>query len=420
MEHEIFISYSRKNLKEVKAIKKFIEQEIGRECWMDLDDIESGDQHFTKTIVDGINACKICLFMRSKESQSSQYALRELKFAEDKNKKIVIIHIDDSPLDDDFKLLYGLADTISWSDTPQREKLFRDLKRWLNIIIPEKKDIGNSSVPTSHEDNIIVNEKERPIFPNGRMFVIISLCILTFLVIWQTHLLPGNFGLWMFCICIAVFAVVVFSFGPFNFVREVFSNYENNDEDKECIDLGLPSRTLWAKTNVGAQTPTELGDYYAWGETMPKIKFEKGNYTIRKLALQSIAASSFDAATQNYGKNWCMPSSNQFEELMNCCSLLWIDNTNGCGYKIIGKNGNELFLPAVNREGYFYGNYWTVDDIRNKRIASEEGLNDYERDQAEALRFDNYTHRIEMCEKYMGMNIRAVRVSKKQKTIFDM
>jgi len=32
----------------------------------------------------------------------------------------------------------------------------------------------------------------------------------------------------------------------------------------------------------------------------------------------------------------------------------------------------------------------------------------------------NYTHRIEMCEKYMGMNIRAVRVSKKQKTIFDM
>lgn len=46
MEHEIFISYSRKNLKEVKAIKKFIEQEIGRECWMDLDDIESGDQHW--------------------------------------------------------------------------------------------------------------------------------------------------------------------------------------------------------------------------------------------------------------------------------------------------------------------------------------------------------------------------------------
>ena len=86
MEHDIFISYSRKNLNRVKVIKEEIEQEIGRECWMDLNDIESGDLHFPKAIADGIIACKIFLFMRSKESQLSKFALKELKFAEEKNK----------------------------------------------------------------------------------------------------------------------------------------------------------------------------------------------------------------------------------------------------------------------------------------------------------------------------------------------
>lgn len=426
MEHDIFISYSRKNLNRVKVIKEEIEQEIGRECWMDLNDIESGDLHFPKAIADGIIACKIFLFMRSKESQLSKFALKELKFAEEKNKKFVIIHIDDSPLEDDFQFLYGLADTISWNDTPQREKLFRDLKRILGINNPKKEVLSDPSVPTSHEDNKNVHENKRPEVTGAFLFFgLLSLCIIASLVIWLAHLLPNNIGLWMFCICMAVFAVVVLSIGRFRFVREVLSYNQDigdENEDKEWIDLGLPSRTLWARTNVGAKAPTELGDYFAWGEITPKKEFEMGNYSVRKLALRSITASPFDAATQNYGNNWCMPSSNQFEELMNNCSLLWIDDIDGCGYKIIGKNGSELFLPAVNRDGDIYGYYWTVNDFRNINIYDDDDdrWNDYDRDQAEALYFNNYTHRIERCEKYRGMNIRAVRIPKKQKkTVFD-
>lgn len=44
------------------------------------------------------------------------------------------------------------------------------------------------------------------------------------------------------------------------------------------VDLGLPSGTLWATCNVGANTPEEYGDYFAWGETSTKAKYNWNNY----------------------------------------------------------------------------------------------------------------------------------------------
>ena len=74
MAREIFISYSRKDLDIVKAIKKEIERSTGTECWMDLEGIESGEPRFTKAITDGINASKVFLFMRTSTSQDSKFA----------------------------------------------------------------------------------------------------------------------------------------------------------------------------------------------------------------------------------------------------------------------------------------------------------------------------------------------------------
>lgn len=39
--------------------------------------------------------------------------------------------------------------------------------------------------------------------------------------------------------------------------------------EPEFVDLGLPSGTLWAKTNIGASTPSEAGELYKWGELEP-------------------------------------------------------------------------------------------------------------------------------------------------------
>ena len=41
-------------------------------------------------------------------------------------------------------------------------------------------------------------------------------------------------------------------------------------DNKEYVDLGLPSGTLWAKCNVGASAPEGYGSYFAWGETKTK------------------------------------------------------------------------------------------------------------------------------------------------------
>ena len=127
----IFISYSRKDIELVLPIRNAIEEAMGCKCWMDLKAIESGSKRFTKDIISGINHSKVLLFMLTENSQHSEFALRELDFADKKGKQIVIVNVNDCAMTDEFQFLYGLTDTISWSDIPQREKLLRDLKRWI-------------------------------------------------------------------------------------------------------------------------------------------------------------------------------------------------------------------------------------------------------------------------------------------------
>jgi hypothetical protein len=81
--YEIFLSYSRRDLEQVKAIKDELEQATGVNCWMDLDDIESGEQ-FVNVIISAINRSDALLFMMSEASMQSEWALDELDFAKRK------------------------------------------------------------------------------------------------------------------------------------------------------------------------------------------------------------------------------------------------------------------------------------------------------------------------------------------------
>ena len=130
-EFPIFISYSRRDIDQIRRIRDEVESATGARCWMDLRAIESGVKRFTRDIVDGINNCEVLLFMLTENSQHSEFALRELDFADKKGKHVVIINVNDCAMTDEFQFLYGLTDTISWTDVPQREKLLRDLKRWI-------------------------------------------------------------------------------------------------------------------------------------------------------------------------------------------------------------------------------------------------------------------------------------------------
>jgi len=149
MARKIFISYSRLDLKKVEPIKEQVEQASGVECWIDLEDIESGKSSFTEAIVDAINACPIFLFMLSENSQKSENAKKELDFAYKKQKEsgkhVVIVYIEDCQMNDYFSFEYQKADTIDWQKGEQRDKLFKHLKAWLEESGGSTADDGSSS-----------------------------------------------------------------------------------------------------------------------------------------------------------------------------------------------------------------------------------------------------------------------------------
>ena len=135
-------------------------------------------------------------------------------------------------------------------------------------------------------------------------------------------------------------------------------------DNHEWVDLGLPSGTLWATCNVGANSPEEYGDYFAWGETEPKEVYDWSTYKwcngSENTMTKYCSNSSFgvvdnkteldpedDAAYVNWGPSWRMPTHEQLQELAENCTWEWLGN--GCEFT--GPNGNTLYLPGA---GYYY------------------------------------------------------------------
>ena len=138
-------------------------------------------------------------------------------------------------------------------------------------------------------------------------------------------------------------------------------------EEYEYVDLGLPSGTLWATCNIGAEEPQEPGFHFAWGEIEPKVDYSSDFCITYDVVMQDIAGNpEFDAATANWGANWCMPTKAQAEELLNECSAILVTGNGFVAYEFTGPNGNTLVLPLAgySHESNIYqldecGYYWT-------------------------------------------------------------
>ncbi len=156
----------------------------------------------------------------------------------------------------------------------------------------------------------------------------------------------------------------------------------------EAIDLGLSVK--WASCNVGASTPEEYGGYYAWGETEEKndyswstYKYCNGNeYSMTKYCTGSyngtvdnktILEPGDDVAHVQWGGSWRMPTLEEQKELINNCTWSWTTLNGVNGYRVIGPNGNSIFLPAAGRRsgedvyhqganGYYWSSTWYIYD----------------------------------------------------------
>ena len=134
----------------------------------------------------------------------------------------------------------------------------------------------------------------------------------------------------------------------------------------EWVDMGLSVR--WATCNVGALSPSDYGNYYAWGETTTKSSYEEDNSRTYKMSKGDISGNpSYDAATANWGDGWRMPTKEELEELVDKCDWRWMSHGGHNGYKVTGPNGNSIFLPAAgwrfgtSLDDYAgdYGGYWS-------------------------------------------------------------
>lgn len=127
---------------------------------------------------------------------------------------------------------------------------------------------------------------------------------------------------------------------------------ELDKNDGKWVDLGLPSGILWAKYNVGASSPEEYGGYYAWGETEEKESYTWENYKFYNPTTDGInyigsgiSGTSYDVAYVEWGDGARMPLINEVEELFQKCRVT-VETINGIkGSRIIGSNGNSIFLP---------------------------------------------------------------------------
>jgi hypothetical protein len=82
----------------------------------------------------------------------------------------------------------------------------------------------------------------------------------------------------------------------------------------EAVDLGLSVK--WAPFNIGANTETDFGYYFAYGEVNPKSSYNSSNYIKpeNKNELGNIINTSSDAAFHNWGENWRMPSDEEIAD----------------------------------------------------------------------------------------------------------
>ena len=118
-----------------------------------------------------------------------------------------------------------------------------------------------------------------------------------------------------------------------------------------AVDLGLSVK--WATCNVGADSPEDYGNYYAWGETETKDSYTSSNSVTYEVDMDDIAGDAeYDAATANWGSSWRMPTYDEMEELIDSCTWTWTRQNDVNGYLVTGPNANSIFLPAA---GYRYG-----------------------------------------------------------------
>ena len=209
----------------------------------------------------------------------------------------------------------------------------------------------------------------------------------------------------------------------------------------EAIDMG--NGLKWANMNVGAESVTDYGDYFAWGETMPYYQegysqedpcthwiagksgygwayysLCNGTYTsMNKYCTdayygtvdnKTVLERTHDAASANWGGDWRMPTSEEWEWLKTNCEWAWQTNYSSSGIDgmlMTSKiNGNSIFLPAAG--------YRSDDDLNcagDDCYYWSSSLGDSSSALAKYIWFDSEDDNADNDHRFTGNSVRAVK-----------
>lgn len=205
------------------------------------------------------------------------------------------------------------------------------------------------------------------------------------------------------------------------------------------VDLGLPSGTLWATCNVGADKPEENGEYFAWGETQTKRKYSWATYQYCKGEDQLLTKycakakegydgftdelfalqSEDDAATVKWGNGWRIPTKEDWQELFDNTDYQWVTYHGVEGKKFVGSNGKSIFLPAA--ESRWYSEQLKMNEKEHKETLfnpTPEGcywsssLSRWSNNCAESCIFNPYSTGTTSSYRRSGFSVRPVRSAK--------
>ncbi|MBQ4285162.1 MAG: hypothetical protein II720_01735 [Bacteroidales bacterium] len=143
-------------------------------------------------------------------------------------------------------------------------------------------------------------------------------------------------------------------------------------EDADYIDMGVS--VLWATCNLGATSPSDTGDRYAWGDTTPGQNMTWETYkwclgsreTIFKYTLsrdnpqadnKAVLDPEDDAATAALGGKWRMPTEADYNDLLLHCTYVrtTVDDKDGfiLTSTVPGFEDQSIFIPNTT--------YWTSE-----------------------------------------------------------
>lgn len=360
MKYDVFISYSRKDSDVANRMCEAFDK-VGITYFIDKQGIDGGLE-FPTVLAEAIINSRIFLYLASKNSYESKFTQAEITFAFNKKTKECILPyiIDGSAMPSSLEFVFSAINWRNLEEHPIESVLLDDLLR----LLEKQKN--------SHEA-LVTTQKKR----ERKKRIICLLCVL-----------------------------IIATAGAL-FMRKKSMSFSGEINGYEFVDLGLSVK--WASCNIGALSPEEYGDYFAWGEIHPITKEQSisDNFYLRKVSTyleNEDLSNKYDVAYNSWGEAWRMPNADDFKELLESCKWTRTKFNEVEGYEVKGPNGNSIFLPSagmlqggnVMNCGEF-GYYWSStkhDCVTN--------------DQAKFLLLNNTVKMVSLMGIYSGFAIRPV------------